>query len=203
LKNYFAGSKVKNMERRHFILLLFVLLARITFAAPFDISSIRSGQFKADDYIRAAVSLQAMGRDAACQALLASAKTNAGLDNRFFVLCRMLFTQRGTNEFQPPFRGGCVFFIGEEADWPLAPIALVDEIPFFLTGGCGGDGGRGPESIVTYLNYCITNCDWSSYKFHEVTAKQKSDALTKLLSSNKVRQPLNDFQKQFFSGQIE
>jgi hypothetical protein len=60
-----------------------------------------------------------------------------------------------------------------------------------------------PETGEEYLHYCMTNCDWNTYSFHEVTADQKKEALAKLLSSNKVRQPLTDFQKQLFSRQIQ
>ena len=71
------------MKPRLLILILFLLLARSCLAADFDISQINAAESKADEYIRAAISLQAMGRDAACQALLASTKTNAKLDIRF------------------------------------------------------------------------------------------------------------------------
>ena len=192
------------MKRFYFILLLSAVSLRAGFAAPFDIASISvPPNYKADDYIRAAVSLQAMGREVACQALLATVKTNSPNDRRFFVLCRMLFAQRGTNEFRPPFRGTCGFYIGEAADWKLDPIELVDGIPFLLTGQCRGQGRTGPESTASYLNYCLTNCDWNTYTFHEVTAKQKSEALATLLSSSKVRRPVTDSEKGFFSAQIE
>ena len=79
----------------------------------------------------------------------------------------------------------------------------MDGIPFILTGGCGFDGGRGPEFAETYLNYCITHCDWSTYKFHEVTEKQKTDALAALLSSDKVGRTLNEIQKKRFVDQIK
>jgi hypothetical protein len=190
------------MKLRHFILLLFVLLTRTSFATPFDISSIRKAQHKADDYIRAAVSLQAMGKEAACQALLDSAKTASRFDDRYIVLCRILFMQRGTNEFRPPFTM-CSYLVGEAADWRLGPIELVDGVPFFLTGFCGGDGGRLPDSGEAYLRYCMANCDWNTYTFHEVTAKQKGEALTKLFLSAQAKRPLNDFQKAFLSAQIE
>ena len=54
-----------------------------------------------------------------------------------------------------------------------------------------------------YLRYCMTNCDWNTYTFHEVTAKQKGEALMKLLLSGQAKRPLNDFQKAFLSRQIE
>ena len=183
-------------------MVLLAVLARTTFAAPFDIASIGVQQYKADDYLRAAVSLQAMGREAACQALLASAKTNPGPDVRFFVLCRMLFTQRGTNEFRLPHYYNA-YYIEYVPEFKLAPIELVDGIPFLLTARWGGGDGGGPENGENYLRYCMSSCDWNTDAFREATAKQKSDALAKFVSSNKLKQPLTDSQKKFLSAQIE
>jgi len=189
------------MKLHQFIVVLLFVFARMSFAGPFDIASIGVQQYKADDYLRAAVSLQAMGRETACKALLASAITNPTPDLRFFVLCRMLFTPRGTNEFRRPqyFRA----YIINSPEFQLAPIELVDGIPFLLTAPWGASYGGGQESAEVYLRYCIANCDWNTYKFHEATAKQKSDALANFLSSSKLKRPLTDFQKQFLSAQIE
>ena len=182
---------------------MFVFAAQMGFAQTFDISSINAAQFKSDDYIHAAISLQAMGKQAACQALLESAKTAAMMDGRYHMLCRMLFKQQGTNTFRPSRLGTGMYWLGKAGDWPLDPIAIVDGIPFCIGGGSFGGGGQTPQTPESYLNYCMTNCDWNTYKFHEVTAEQKRDALAKLLSSDKAKKPLNDFQKQFFSGQIQ
>ena len=85
------------------VLMLLLVSVCANSAGLLDTSSLRVAQppYKVDDYIRAAISLQALGRDEACQTLLASAKTNAMLDRRFFVLCRMLFVPHGTNGFVP------------------------------------------------------------------------------------------------------
>ncbi|MGD1086234.1 MAG: hypothetical protein ABSA47_15980 [Verrucomicrobiota bacterium] len=190
------------MKLSRLLIVLLLALARTAAAAPFDIASIGVQQYKADDYIRAAVALQAMGREGACQALLASAKTNPGPDLRFFVLCRMLFTQRGTNEFRHPYYYRA-YIIGDLRDWRLAPIELVDGMPFLLTANWGAADGGGPESAENYLQYCMANCDWNTYSFREVTPKQKSDALAKFLSSNKFQRRLTDFEQKFFSAQIE
>jgi len=115
---------MKSLDR--ILLLSLLLVFRPCHAAQFEISSIPVTPYKVDDYIHAAVALQAMGREAVCQALLASAKTNAGFDTRYYVLCRMLFTNRGTNEFQPPYSGHFAYMLGTESDWPLHPIALID-----------------------------------------------------------------------------
>jgi hypothetical protein len=188
-------------------------------SAPFDIASIGRQQYKVDDYIRAAVTLQAMGGETACQTLLASAEAHPTRDYDvcFFVLCRMLFMQRGTNEFRAPI-AGLNYLVEDVPDFRLAPIELVDGIPFLLVGnGPRGGSFRVGEGATynaqLYLRYCLNNCDWSTNTFREATARQKSDALAKFLASetlkrsvsNKVKRPSIDFDyaKKFFSAQIE
>jgi hypothetical protein len=128
----------------------------------------------------------------------------------------MLFMQRGTNEFRPPI-AGLNYVVERMPDFRLAPIEMVDGIPFLLVrNGRGGSfrvGEGATYNAQLYLRYCLTNCDWSTNTFREVTAKQKSDALAKFLASetlkqsvsNKVKRPLIDFDyaKKFFSAQIE
>jgi hypothetical protein len=113
----------------------------------------------------------------------------------------MLFTSRDTNEFRAPLRHGFGTVIG--GDWPLIPIELVDGIPFCIAGMDGWSGSGPSESPEEYLRYCMTNCDWNTYAFHEVTAKEKSDALAKLFSLPKVQQPVSEFARKFFTAQIE
>jgi hypothetical protein len=94
-------------------------------------------------------------------------------------------------------------YIGKLADRHLAPIELVDGIPFFLGGGGGGGSGRGPESAESYLRYCMASCDWNTYRFSEVTAEQKTAALAKFLTSEELKHPVTDLVRQHFKTQIE
>ena len=145
-------------------------------SAPFDLASIGGGQYKVDDYIRAAVTLQAMGREKACQAMVESAKTTATIPTLHtladlrrnlgcFVLCRMLFMQRGTNAFQPPVHQR-KDIIRRSPEFTLFPIELVDGIPFLLVGGpVGAWSGNGPSTAASYLRYSTgifskTNSSW-------------------------------------------
>ena len=57
------------MKSLGLILLLLLVSARSGLAASFDISSIRVPQYKVDDYIRAAIPLQSMGRESGRQSL--------------------------------------------------------------------------------------------------------------------------------------
>ena len=174
-------------------------------ASSLDLASLRffGADYKADSYIGAAMTLQTMGRDVACQTLLDLNKTNRN-DWATIVLCRMLFTQRGTNEFRlayTGFRGGPAFTY--DKDWPLWPITLVDGIPFKVVYQGGGANGGGPETGSSYLCYCMTNCDWNSFQFHKPTSAQKRAALDKLVSLSIWRRLLNDYERESLSKQIE
>jgi hypothetical protein len=172
-------------------------------AQSFDVSLISGADYKVDNYIHAAMSLQAMGKEAGCQTLM-GLQTNRNIsDTRVFVLCRMLFTQRGTNEFRAPFLHNPRTLLGGGiGNWPLNPIALIDGIPFCLNAGEGRDGAQA-ESAAEYLSYCMANRDWSTNAFHQVTAQEKRDALVKLFSLKQVQQPVTDFARKFYTAQIE
>ena len=111
------------------------------------------------------------------------------------VLCRMLFTRHGTNDFRPakigPFGAPGLTI---NSDWSLHPIEIVDGMPFKVLYGGGGMNGGGPESGASYLRYCMTNCDWSAFRFHEPSFAEKRNPLQKLISSSKWRRPLNTYE---------
>lgn len=192
------------MKLKLFTFLIFAASLLSSQAAPLDLASLRFGDdYKTDSYIRAAADLQAMGREAACQTLLEFTRTNNNeMGMPVIALCRMLFTQRGTNEFRPA-KIGFTMGPGSSTDWTLYPIEIVDGIPFKVLSGGGGMNGGGPEGSSSYLSYCMTNCDWNNFRFHEPTADEKKDALHKLISSNKWKRPLVDYELDFFSKQIE
>jgi hypothetical protein len=173
-------------------------------ASSLDLASLPDlpgANYKVTAYITAAARLQKMGREPACQTLLQAAQTNRE-SQQIIVLCRMLFTQRSTSEFRRPLIGGAHFFGDTDyPHWPLEPIELVDGVPFLITQGYVLGGV--PESADAYLQYCMTNCDWSTARFREPTAKQKRDALAKLVTSSKWKRPLDTYERGFLSAQIE
>ena len=179
-------------------------LVASVYAAPIDVASlpnISAYSFKITSYIHAAAALQDRGRDSACQVLLQAAETNRE-SRQIFVLCRMLFTARGTNEFRRPSLGAAHFFGDTDyADWPLEPIELVDGMPFAIAEGYSGGGAS--LTTAVYVRDCMTNCDWSTIRFREPTDKQKGEALAKLLILDKWKRPLSSREKDFLSGQIE
>lgn len=171
----------------------------------FDLSTLppaSRNDYKADAYIKAAMDLQAMGKEAAIKALRESPEDRRSSLSKGIVLCRMLFMPRGTNMFRRP-RIGAPFPPGGTAmaDWPLEPIEIVDGVPFLVISSYALGGH--PESTSQYLQYCVANCDWNTLKFKMPTAKEKTDALGKLLASQKWKRPLTDGERQLFSRQIE
>ncbi len=171
--------------------------------------SIQSGKYKVDPYISAASSLQAFGREKACEKLLALADVEQH-GAQVFVLCRMLFTKKPGSDFKRPSLGGPSFLANtEKSDWPLEPIELVDGVPFLITRGylIGGEA----ESPAFYVRYCIETCDWNRFRFRPLSDAEKRKALDKLLASNKWksrlldawRSRLSESDREFFAEQIK
>ena len=168
---------------------------------PSELPDIQSGHYKVDPYIQAAIELQSFGRTNAL-ARLHSMAQDSKLETRVIILCRMLFTQRPGSDFRRPMIGGASFFGGTDyADWPFEPIGLVDGVPFLITRGyiLGGF----PEPDEWYLRYCETNCDWSGFRYAIKSESQKRDALSKLLALPKWKTPLDRYERQFFTEQIQ
>ena len=116
-----------------------------------------------------------MGRDQACEQMLALAKRDVDAE-QVFVLCRMLFTRRGTSEFRRPALGAAVFLGGTTyADWPLEPIELVDGVPFVITWGYEILGEGLPPEF--YLRYCMTSCNWNTFRFREQSRAEMRTAV--------------------------
>src|SRR5437879_2998607 len=105
---------------------------RFDFAA---LPKLENGQaYKLEQFVPAVMSLQAMGRDAACAALLrAATNSEAGAYEKTIVLCRMLFAFRDGVKYRYPALGER-HFLGDTAyaDWPLEPIELVNGYPFWI-----------------------------------------------------------------------
>jgi outer membrane protein assembly factor BamB len=156
--------------------------------------------YRVDPFLRAAVALQAMGKEKACEKLL-ELSTDPRRGDRVIVLCRMLFTKKAAG-IRRPMLGGPVFLAETSAmDWPLEPIELVDGVPFLITRGY--ELGGSPEPGEGYLKYCITACAWNDVAFTVPGPKAKQAALDKLLQSPKWKARLGDEEKKFLAAQIE
>jgi hypothetical protein len=162
-----------------------------------------SNVYKVKSYIEAASTLQAMGRSKACYCMMKAIDDHKGEAlNPIMILCRMLFVKRSTSDFEGPALGR-TFFYGDTKleDWSLYPIELVDDIPIKILGGYiiyGADPSSG-----YYLNYCMTNCDWSTIRYQAKTKEQMKAALEKLLRSPKWKRPLTEEEIAEISKQIE
>ena len=163
--------------------------------------------YKVDPYLRAATTLQAMGRIRAGQVLLRLAHDQERGD-RVFILCRMLFIKKRGREFRRPMIGAAFFvgltdYTGETgyADWPLEPITLIDGIPFLVVQGYG-IGGL-PENPADYVRYCLTQCDWNTEHFRLRSPAEKRKALEKLLASHKWTRPLYMEERKFLASQTQ
>lgn len=100
-------------------------------------------------------------------------------DGQVILLCRMLFQAKPDSDFRRPLLGQPMFIGGTRInDWPLEPIALVDNVPFLVTKGyiLGGL----PESAEKYLEYCLKECDWSTQNYGGCTPKKLAFALSKI-----------------------
>jgi len=176
------------------------------------------GHYKVDPYIQAAAALQAAGKEAAAEKLLALARSSTGsaFENRekIPILCRMLFTPRPGADFERPALGGPQF-LGSDTPfahgtvnlifrkWPLEPIELVDEVPFAVVTGYFYEGFWSSNCIQSYVRYCMDKCEWSSVRFTTKTKQQKEIALQKLLASPKWQRPVEAWEKKFLRKQIE
>ena len=160
-------------------------------------------------FIPVAMSLQAMGREAGSRALLRTA-SEASEDNTYdeyekvVVLCRMLFKFKDGVTYRYPSLGER-FLYGKTTleDWPTEPIEVVDGYPFWIVQGLGSGGARSPHASYRYVTYCITNCEWNTFKYRPLSVEEKRAALAKLLNSKKWKSPLTEMDRWLLSSQIE
>jgi len=169
------------------------LIARMPLKNLPPLFAFRPG-YKVDPYINAAIDLQALGKDRAIQVLHALARRG---EYSVFVLCRMLFTNKGNARFRGPALGGDIF----NDAWPLEPIEIVGGVPFLIVRGYAL-GGRA-ETPGMYLYYCVCNCEWNPYHFQKKTEAEKQEALQKLLSSPKWKKFLDNETRAFLAAQIK
>jgi hypothetical protein len=160
----------------------------------------RPDKLKVRPYVQAAAQIQKLGKEQARKFL--TKRAERGDDGQIVMLCRMLFSKKPKGEFRPPMLGAPVYFGGTGLeDWPLLPIELVDDVPFYIVDGFELGGQAEPSGM--YLEYCLEHCEWSSARFDKVTDKTIEAALQKLLASKKWKRPLTDGERQRLSSQVE
>ncbi len=165
--------------------------------------------FKVDRHLRAAIELQALGKDLACDVLYSFAKKLSAderhysyQENSLIALVRMFFVKRPGSEFRSAYIGAPGFFgDSDDKDWQIDPIEIVDGVPFSIVQGYMLFGQA--EPAYDYIGYCIENCDWNSYKFEVKSEEQKQKALKQLLASPKFKTPLSEWERKLLSDQIQ
>jgi fructan beta-fructosidase len=173
-----------------------------------DVPEWGGGHYKVDPFIAVAAKFQALGKEKAQKLLLDFANPKKGVSqddedhqNGLFILCRMLFTAKPKGEFRRAAIGLAICLSGTSSnDWTLDPIEIVDGVPFLVAKGYLIAGF--PEPVMSYVEYCIKNCDWNSFQFKPKTAEEKQKALAKLLALPKLK-GLNAEEKEFLASQIE
>jgi hypothetical protein len=130
---------------------------------------------------------------------IASADGNAPLT---FALCRLLFSARPGAHFRAP-RLGTLECIGQtvESDWPLAPIAVVDDTPIAILTGVRLAGLQ--EQPLDYLEYCLATCQWSENKIADASRAGTVAAVLKLSISLPTGKRLRDLDIELLARQCE
>ncbi len=160
--------------------------------------------YKLEPFVPVAISLQKLGPERGSQALLNAAGTAKDEDyEKIVVLCRMLFKFRESKDSIYPSLGERVFIGGTTyAEWPLEPIELVDGYPFWIVRGFNGGGARSPNAAARYVSYCISNCEWNTFKFRMLSKRQKHVALEKLINSAKWKRPLSGEEEDILTAEV-
>lgn len=157
-------------------------------------------EYKAEPYMLAAVKLQSMGRQKAEQEMMQYANKGWNSDG-IFILCRMLYTNRPSCKFEAPGLGVPELMGGTEPkDWPLQPIEIENGIPFLITMGYSIYGQ--PPYPPAYLKYCMTNCNWNTFRYEKKGKDELRLALNEMLNSTKWKRPLTQDEKSWLSAQI-
>lgn len=188
--------------KTNFFFLTLVLLASAFIASAADIKDcggIRS--YKVEPYVALATELQSLQKEEAV-ARLQQWAVSQKYDEQVIILCRMLFEPRPGVEFRRPMLGGPQFF-GKTTmkDWPLEPITVIDDVPFLIvnTYVLGGVAEQGP----TYLNYCLSNANWTTRRYRAVSKVEIAAAFEKLLKSIPPDEQQSKWELGIISKQIE
>jgi RNA polymerase sigma factor (sigma-70 family) len=173
-----------------------------------DLPSIsKTREYRVEPYIRAALSLQALGKEAGIAKLKELAESDTD-GFKTIPLCRMLFTPKAGREFRRPalgtmtFAGSRAFGMNPEPrDWPLAPLEIVEGVPFLLTTNM--TLAKSPESAQRYLQYCLDECVWKTTLYAPKTTEELRQALATLLADKRLKGVYEESDQLFLAKQLE
>jgi hypothetical protein len=190
------------------------------------------GPFNCEAYLEVAAALQALPEAQRVAQLRAWAEAKDldqwALSEQVVSLCRMLFEPNPGQPFQPSSLVTPVFVgslddsspdFGLVQTWPLAPITLVDGIPFSVVGEIyprmtfkdlafhrGIDVAMRqifrPDAMA-YLEYCLKETRWTSRRFSPATPEALNRALDQLLHQHIWPERLSEQQMEFFTDQVQ
>ena len=109
-------------------------------------------------------------------------------------LCQMLFTPPlGEKHAAIGFSMGFWLPITNhltETGWEMAPLEVVDGVPFSIVLGIGYEGLFPNDMIESHVLYCAKRYQWSASRFSVKTKEEKEAALAKLIATPQWTRPL-------------
>jgi len=128
----------------------------------------RGASFNPVKLIRAVNGLHPIGKDAALKAMSAylrlshdptfSYKYDLG-GQRIFLVLRLLFVRKDGDPVMPPVRIGAMWPVRDKEhhdEWPLYPLAVVDDVPFLVASWVGLAGVA--QSPAAHIEYAKLDC---------------------------------------------
>ncbi|OWK45485.1 hypothetical protein FRUB_01816 [Fimbriiglobus ruber] len=166
-----------------------------------QLKSLTNG-LKIAPYIVCASQCQKLEKEKACEQLAKIAGAAQCDDGEIAIVCRLLFTNKPTQQFRRPRLGEPLYY-GDtnHDDWPSSPFEFVDGVPLCVVRAY--DLGGEAESSIHYLKYCLENCDWSNRRCDKINQKDIEAALKKLIGSKKWKTPLTDYEQKCLKFQTE
>lgn len=164
-------------------------------------SSINSGNYKCNSYLKLASYVQNLSRTKALEVIRECTKSGK-YEDQIIVLTKLLFQAKKNTNLRRPYIGAAGFLNKTDyADWPTEPVMIINNIPFLITGGyvIGGT----PEPAWKYLEYCIENGEWTENKYLIKNQEELNDGLKALFASKKWNAELTTSDKNFLKKQIE
>jgi hypothetical protein len=177
----------------------------------FDSLPTLSGRaFRAEPYIAVAIQLQAMGEAGAVDRLIEFARKDPKslqVCEKVEGLCQMLFTP------PPAEKHAAVgFFMGywlpitnhlTETGWEMAPLEVVDGVPFSIELRIGYEGFFPNDIIESHVLYCARRYRWGAPQISVKTKEEREAALAKLIATPQWTRPLTPEEISALHRQIE
>jgi hypothetical protein len=116
-------------------------------------------------------------------------------------LCRLLFKSDAGKPLRPPALGE-PRFLGDTSknDWPLTPIHLYKNVPFFVVGGWSVAGL--PEQATWYLAHCMLDGVWNDHPYAIIDQAQLEAVAHDFIENGPWVRPLRAEEQAFLLSQV-